>query len=602
MEATSFLEGFRKGTQTCICGRILHLTKNGHRRFAVTIVRLLWAMVLIIGSLQVAPVIAQSIDPASVTQADISEQLLQELRAAAQPVSFLVILKDQLDVDSLLGEVRASGADALEERAVLYHTLASHAAQSQAALRGWLSGQGIVYRPFYLVNMIEVTGDLSLAEALQTRPEVDRLVRNPAVEQIKSDEVDVVSASPQLWPAGQTAVAIPYGLAYTNADAVWAMGYRGAGVVVASQDTGVEWDHPALRPAYRGWDSVAMTVTHPYNWFDAWGSDSRPARCSLDAQVPCDDQGHGTHTVGTMVGDATGMGDTVLGMAPDARWIGCRNMHLGVGTPASYAACFQFFLAPFPQGGDPFTAGRPELAPNVINNSWGCPPSEGCDAESLRQVVDTVRAAGIFVAASAGNKGMSCASVVDPIAIYDSSFSIGAHDPQGQIASFSSRGPVTIDGSGRRKPDLAAPGVSVRSTGLYSSTNTYLSGTSMAAPHVAGAVALLWSAVPALIGNVDLTEQILLKSAIPAPDNQCESTSTPGEPKQHLRIWPVERSGGSSDGSRRHIGERSVRRHPRRSTGGSFAAPCRSIDGVRISSFDGRRRFGILVNHLRRRI
>ncbi len=241
-----------------------------------------------------------------------------------------------------------------------------------------------------------------------------------------------------------------------------------------------------------------MTATHPYNWYDAFGRNPLfDVTCSPDPQVPCDDQGHGTHTVGTMVGDDTDQGGPILGMAPDAEWIACRNMQLGVGSPASYTACFEFLLAPFPQDGDPFTDGRPELGANVVNNSWGCPPSEGCDTESLRLVIENVRAAGIFVAASAGNKGPSCASVNDPLAIYDSAFSVGAHDATGAIASFSSRGPVTVDGSNRPKPDIAAPGVAVYST--YRTNNyAFLQGTSMASPHVAGAVALLWSAVPYL--------------------------------------------------------------------------------------------------------
>src|SRR5690606_7574488 len=250
--------------------------------------------------------------------------------------------------------------------------------------------------------------------------------------------------------------------------------------------------------------------------------------CPLDAQIPCDDDlftNHGTHTLGTVAGDATGMGDTVIGMAPDAKWIACRNMRDGFGTPASYTACFEFFLAPYPQGGDPMTDGKPELAPHVINNSWGCPPSEGCDATSLRQVVETMRAAGIYVVASAGNSGsFGCGTVNSPIALHDAVTSVGAHGSTGALAGFSSRGPVTVDGSLRPKPDLTAPGVSVRSLGRNDNINAYLSGTSMASPHVAGAVALLWSAVPTLTNQVDLTEQILLKSAIPVSDTVCFCT------------------------------------------------------------------------------
>jgi subtilisin family serine protease len=208
-------------------------------------------------------------------------------------------------------------------------------------------------------------------------------------------------------------------------------------------------------------------------------------------------------------------------------------MRDGVGTPASYTACFEFFLAPYPQGGDPLVEGRPELAPHVINNSWGCPPSEGCDLDSLRQVVETMRAAGIFVVASAGNAGPGCSSVDTPIGMHDAVTSVGAYDSDGRIAGFSSRGPVTADGSGRLKPDLSAPGVGVRSAAMQNSqpsVDVYLNGTSMAAPHVAGAVALLWSLAPQLIGQVEATELLLLSSAEPVVEAGCTGVAQSPNP------------------------------------------------------------------------
>jgi subtilisin family serine protease len=89
---------------------------------------------------------------------------------------------------------------------------------------------------------------------------------------------------------------------------------------------------------------------------------------------------------------------------------------------------------------------------------------------------------------------------------------VGALSVQGDLAGFSSLGPVTIDGSGRLKPEMIAPGVDVLSA-FPGSTYTMLSGTSMAAPHVAGTVALMWSANPVLIGNIDRTEEILSQTA-----------------------------------------------------------------------------------------
>ncbi len=478
-----------------------------------------------------SPLLAQSNAPAAASQTQIAPPLRAEMVAAGN-VSFLVILDAQLDPAAVVQAAGLDEADALTRRAALYAALTAHARRTQAPLRTWLEAHGIDYQAHYLVNMLEVRGDLTVAEALAQFPGVNRLVRNPQVSGLQG----VTTAPRFTWqtlatlPRRPDAATLPWGLTYTNADDVWALGIRGQNITVAGQDTGVSWNHPALLPAYRGWDTVMMTATHAYHWFDAWGrSLTLDPSCPDSAQIPCDDNGHGTHTLGTVVGDATGMGDAVIGMAPNATWMACRNMRSGFGTPATYTACFEFFLAPYPQGGDPLTDGKPELAPHVINNSWGCLPNEGCDANSLRQVVETMRAAGIYVVASAGNSGSGCSTVNTPIGMHDAVTSVGAHASNGVIASFSSRGPVTADGSGRLKPDLSAPGVGVWSA-LPNAGMGMLSGTSMAAPHVAGAVALLWSLDPALIGQIETTEQILLSSATPAPVADCTGSGSAQSP------------------------------------------------------------------------
>ena len=214
---------------------------------------------------------------------------------------------------------------------------------------------------------------------------------------------------------------------------------------------------------------------------------------------------------GTGVGDDGGTNQ--IGMAPGARWIGCRNMDSGVGRPSTYIECLQFFVAPTDLNGE---NANPDLRADVISNSYGCPASEECATHSLQLAVETVRAAGIFMSVSAGNSGSSCGTISDPPALEAAVFTIGAVDITGTIASFSSRGPVTVDGTPLMKPDLVAPGVSVRSSARTNSVAyEYMSGTSMAAPHVAGAVALLWGAFPSLRRDVAATEDLLASTAQP---------------------------------------------------------------------------------------
>jgi hypothetical protein len=192
-------------------------------------------------------------------------------------------------------------------------------------------------------------------------------------------------------------------------------------------------------------------------------------------------------------------------------------MNQGVGTPTTYLECMEWFIAPYPVGGTT-AQGDPSKAPDVTVNSWGCPASEGCTTPNiLLSGVQNTRAAGIVMEVSAGNSGPGCSTVSDQPSFYDESFTTGALNTGADtVASFSSRGPVTADGSNRIKPDIMAPGTSTRSS--YNSSDTgyaSLSGTSMAGPHVGGAVAVLLSAFPALNGNVSAIESRLTSSAKP---------------------------------------------------------------------------------------
>jgi serine protease AprX len=420
--------------------------------------------------------------------------------AAGRSAHFLVRMRRQADVVTAVAG--APGRSAQGEQAV---TALQGATAGQADVERVLRRLGASYRPFWVVDALAVKGDRRVVEALAGRSDIaaiepDRSFRGVALEQ------------------GRTAPSAPQGVEWNvrkiGAPAVWALGYTGQGLVYANADTGVTWDVPALRPHYRGWDG--STADHAYNWWDAVhgdidGDGSNP--CGFNLTAPCDDNkvggiSHGTHTMGTAVGD-DGNGNQI-GVAPGAKWIACRNMDEGVGRPSTYIECLQFFLAPTDlNGANP----DPSKRPNAIGNSYLCPPEELCTAGSLQTAVDNVRAAGIFMAVSAGNDGRNgCSTVSFPPGIYDSSTTVGATDANDQIAAFSSRGPVTADGSGRLKPDLVAPGVNVRSA--TATGYAFASGTSMASPHVAAAVLLLWSAFPELKGNVDATEQLLEQTAV----------------------------------------------------------------------------------------
>jgi len=390
-----------------------------------------------------------------------------------------VIMADQANLEGLGSSVESS-----QKTELIYDRLVAHAEASQRDIRHDLDNLGFEYTPYYLVNALAVDGGPVLGWWLERRSDVDRVIENPVLRPLPS-KAETSSGS-------RDAPSEPeWNLTQIGADRVWSdFDVTGEGIVIGLADSGAQGDHPELASSYRG-----QTTGDDRNWFDPWfGSDS-----------PTDASGHGTHTLGIILGTNTGV-------APGAQWIACANLVRGLGNPALYLDCLQFLLAPYPTGGDPFSDGDPSRSAHIINNSWLCPEVEGCNDSTLIEAASALREAGIFMVVSAGNEGPWCSSIRLPMAIFDDVFSVGAINEDGDIASFSSLGPVESDGSGRIKPDIVAPGEGVLSS-FPTDSYEILSGTSMAGPHVAGVVALMWSANPSLVGDVEQTERILVESA-----------------------------------------------------------------------------------------
>ncbi len=432
------------------------------------------------------------------------------LRATAQQggtVDTLIVLEAKAPKQLL----RADG-NYLERRRNLVDTLRATAEVTQADLRAWLDAQGVAYRPFWIVNMIQAALTPAQMDALASRTEIAAIKSNRAF-QLKRPEAGPTPDGQVDLASTEAPLGIEWGVNKVRAPMVWATGIIGQGIVIAGQDTGIRWTHNAIKSKYRGWNGVS--ADHNHNWHDAIHVTG--SSCGADSMAPCDDHGHGSHTIGTMLGDDSGSNQ--VGVAPGAQWIGCRNMNAGDGTPARYNECAEFFLAPTNlAGSDP----RPDLAPDVISNSWGCPAIEGCTAGAeVQAAIENLVDGGIVFVAAAGNYGSStsCSTIFDAPATYDASFTIGSMTQGDAMSSFSSRGPV--EGLTSVKPDVIAPGSNIRSITRTSDTAfTTMSGTSMATPHVAGVVALLMSVNKSLRGDPARVEQILRETAIPLSDPQ----------------------------------------------------------------------------------
>ncbi|MEU4380048.1 S8 family serine peptidase [Micromonospora echinofusca] len=414
----------------------------------------------------------------------IRPELTKELQGKTEG-DFWIRFKDRAD----LGEAAAI-KDWAKRGTAVADALKKTAANSQSKIRAELDGSGTKYETFWATNAIKVSGgSLTMAQSFAAHAEVEGLYAPVAYE-----VPEVTKGTDE-----KTVNALEWGVANINADDVWSQyGVKGAGITVANIDTGVQFNHPALVNSYRG-NNGDGTFDHNYNWFRAAGS------CA----APCDTNGHGTHTMGTMAGAD---GANQIGVAPEVKWIAANGC---CPSDAALVTSGQWMLEPTDLNGQNPDASK---RPNIINNSWGTTlPSND---PFMEDVTLAWTASGIFGVWSNGNSGSACQTSGSPGSLV-SNYSAGAYDVNNNIASFSSRG---AGQNGEIKPNIAAPGVNVRSSIPGSGYASY-NGTSMAAPHLAGAIALLWSAAPALVGDVTATRALLDDSATDKADAQCGGTA-----------------------------------------------------------------------------
>ncbi len=445
---------------------------------------------------------------------EISQELAEHIagRNSGEFIRVLIIPVSDHDPSLLKQTLTNNFRSRAERHRFGMEQLQETARRSQADILGTLNqlektGKAKNARGFWVANIIEAELPAGELAALAENPRIERIELYPTVVAIPDIPADMSSPSTQAQAVGKNLEAV-------KADSAWAAGYDGRGRIVCSFDTGVDGLHPALVGNYRGNKGYAASQC----WFSSVDSSDYPHYFQT---VPYNTKitTHGTHTTGIMVGHDDITGDTI-GVAPGADWIAA----VAIDVPGT--SIFEAFQWAADPDGDPNTATD---IPDVINHSWGI-LGIGC-SDIFWDVIDNVEAMGIVNIFAAGNEGLSEYSTRSPAnRALDSltNFAVGAVDTTFTLPwSLSSRGPSVCD-SVSIKPNVTAPGMKIRSSippgtypGFPDSIYFLFSGTSGAAPHVSGAVAILRQKNPD--ATVDEIKNALLLSvrdiAAPGPDD-----------------------------------------------------------------------------------
>lgn len=394
---------------------------------------------------------------------------------------------------------QARMADVEERRGAIIAQLKAVAEESQTSVLTELhelekTGRVRHVRSFWIINGVAAAIEPALIPELAALPGVANVVLDARHEAF-GDPVNFTANAPDAnlyefagWsapPSTGPGQAAHWSIDAIGAPAVWnLLGIDGQGITVAIVDTGVDWQHPALRHNYRG--GRGESAVHDGHWY----STVYPTQT-----VPVDYHGHGTHVAGTAVGHKG------IGVAPGADWIAVAiaDEHGRIRDSDVHAA-FEWLLAP---GGDP------ALAPDVVNNSWGASGNYTAFLDDVR----VLEAAGIVAVFAAGNNGPAAGSINAP-ASYPGAISVAAEDATGAVAWFSSRGPSPL--TTEPKPLLSAPGAQILSA-YPDNRYALMNGTSMATPHVTGIVAMMLSAEPRLTPN-DVQSRLVAAAGHPVHD------------------------------------------------------------------------------------